>query len=59
MALLIAAGVFLLKLLAAIVAIAFLESAVAKLRMYVVPEFLGIASALAILAIVFTVILKR
>jgi formate hydrogenlyase subunit 4 len=59
MALLIAAGVFLLKLLAAIVGIAFLESAVAKLRMYVVPEFLGIASALAILAIVFTVILRR
>jgi formate hydrogenlyase subunit 4 len=58
-ALVIALGVYVLKLLATIVGIAVLESTVAKLRMYVVPEFLGIASALAILAIVFTVILKR
>jgi formate hydrogenlyase subunit 4 len=48
-----------LKFLIAIVAIAVLESTVAKLRMYVVPEFLGIAGALSILAVVFTVILKR
>lgn len=55
----IAAAASLLKFLIAAVAIALLESTVAKLRMYVVPEFLGIAAALSILAIVFTVILKR
>lgn len=60
------AGVLFLALMAyvaklglALAAIAVLESIVAKLRIYVVPEFLGIASALAVLAIVFTVILKR
>lgn len=58
-ALLMAAGAYVLKLCLALIAIAVLESVVAKLRMYVVPEFLGIASALAILAIVFTVILQR
>jgi formate hydrogenlyase subunit 4 len=58
-ALVTAAAVYLLKLCLSLLGIAFLESIVAKLRMYVVPEFLGIASALAILAIVFTVILKR
>jgi len=58
-AMLIAAGAYVLKLGLAVIAVAVLESVVAKLRMYVVPEFLGIASALAILAIVFTVILKR
>lgn len=58
-AIVIALGAFALKWCLALVAIAVLESIVAKLRMYVVPEFLGIASALAILAIVFTVILKR
>ncbi len=58
-ALLIATAIYALKLCLALAALAILESVVAKLRMYVVPEFLGIASALAILAIVFTVILKR
>jgi formate hydrogenlyase subunit 4 len=58
-ALMIAVAVYVLKFLIALIAIAILESTVAKLRMYVVPEFLGIASGLAILAIVFTVILKR
>ena len=58
-ALLLAAVIYVLKLCLALLAVAVLESVVAKLRMYVVPEFLGIASALAILAIVFTVILKR
>jgi len=48
-----------LKLAVAIVAIALLESCVAKLRMYAVPEFFGIATALSILAIVFTVIMRR
>jgi formate hydrogenlyase subunit 4 len=50
---------FALKVCVALVAIAVLESSVAKLRMYAVPEFFGIATALAVLAIVFTVILKR
>jgi formate hydrogenlyase subunit 4 len=58
-AILIAVAACALKFLIAIVAIAVLESTVAKLRMYVVPEFLGIACALSILAVVFTVILKR
>jgi len=35
-----------------------LESSVAKLRMYLVPDFLGVACALSILAVVFTA-LKR
>jgi formate hydrogenlyase subunit 4 len=56
---LIAAGAYVVKWGLALISIAVLESLVAKLRMYVVPEFLGIASALAILAVVFTVILKR
>lgn len=55
----IAAATSLLKFLIAAAAIALLESTVAKLRMYVVPEFLGIALALSILAVVFTAILKR
>ncbi len=56
---LVAFAVYALKMLIAAAAVAVLESTVAKLRMYVVPEFLGIAGALSILAIVFTVILKR
>lgn len=58
-ALFVAVAAYGFKVCLAVAAIALLESVVAKLRMYVVPEFLGIASALAILAIVFTVILKR
>src|SRR5437660_2063084 len=52
-AVVIAAALFVLKVCIAVVAIAILESSVAKLRMYAVPEFLGIASALAVLAIMF------
>jgi formate hydrogenlyase subunit 4 len=58
-AVLISIGLYLLKLCFVTGALAVLESSVAKLRMYAVPEFLGIASALSVLAIVFTVILKR
>ncbi|MBZ5533514.1 MAG: NADH-quinone oxidoreductase subunit H [Acidobacteriia bacterium] len=50
---------YLAKLAVAMLAIAVLESSVAKLRMYAVPEFFGIATALSILAIVFTVIMRR
>lgn len=44
------------KLIALAAGIAVLESSVAKLRMYRVPEFLGIASAISVLAILFTVV---
>lgn len=38
--------------------IAVIESSVAKLRMYLVPDFLGVATALAILAVVFTALMR-
>ena len=40
------------------VGIAVIESSVAKLRMYLVPDFLGVATALAILAVVFTALMR-
>ena len=40
------------------IALALVESSVAKLRMYLVPDFLGVASALAILAVVFTALMR-
>ncbi|HEU5453717.1 MAG TPA: NADH-quinone oxidoreductase subunit H [Terriglobales bacterium] len=46
------------KVLAIAVTIAVVESSVAKLRMYMVPDFLGVASALAILAVVFTALMR-
>ena len=39
--------------------VALVESSVAKLRMYAVPDFLRVASALAILAVVFTVFIRK
>jgi formate hydrogenlyase subunit 4 len=36
-----------------------IESAVAKLRMYLVPDFLGVASAVSALAVIFTMLTKR
>lgn len=36
-----------------------IESAVAKLRMYLVPDFLGVASAVSALAVIFTTLVKR
>jgi len=36
-----------------------MESAVAKLRMYLVPDFLGVASAVSALAVIFTMLVKR
>lgn len=50
---------YLLKLGALIVTIALVESSLAKLRMYLVPDFLGVASALGILAIIFTAFTGR
>ena len=44
---------FVIKVLVLVLTLAVVESRVAKLRMYLVPDFLGVASALAILAMVF------
>jgi formate hydrogenlyase subunit 4 len=52
-------GLYVLKLICLAVALAVVESSVAKLRMYAVPDFLRVASALAILAVIFTAITKR
>jgi len=57
-ALAIAALVLLLKMAALVLVLALMESSVAKLRMYLVPDFLGVASALAILAVVFTALMR-
>jgi formate hydrogenlyase subunit 4 len=51
-----AVGAYMVKLLLLAAGIAVLESSVAKLRMYRVPEYLGIASAISVLAILFTVV---
>jgi formate hydrogenlyase subunit 4 len=50
--------VFAFKLAALTIAIAVIESSIAKLRMYLVPDFLGMASALAILAVAFTALMR-
>jgi formate hydrogenlyase subunit 4 len=49
---------FVLKLAVLTIAIAVIESSMAKLRMYLVPDFLGMASALAILAVAFTALMR-
>ncbi len=54
-----ALGLYTLKLVYLALALSVVESSVAKLRMYVVPDFLRVASALAILAVIFTAITKR
>jgi formate hydrogenlyase subunit 4 len=41
------------------VVLAVIESGMAKLRMYLVPDFLGVASAVSALAVIFTMLLKR
>lgn len=41
------------------VLLALIESGVAKLRMYLVPDFLGVASAVSSLAVIFTTLVKR
>lgn len=55
---LLAVIVYVLKILALAVGIAVLESGLAKLRMYLVPDFLGLACALAVLAVVFTALMR-
>ena len=42
-----------------LVLLSVVESAVAKLRMYLVPDFLGVAAALSALAVIFTIWVKR
>ena len=48
-----------LKIALLMVFLSVIESAVAKLRMYLVPDFLGVASAVSALAVVFTMLVKR
>jgi formate hydrogenlyase subunit 4 len=51
--------VYCAKTAALMVLLSVIESAVAKLRMYLVPDFLGVASALSALAVIFTIWVKR
>jgi formate hydrogenlyase subunit 4 len=50
-----AAAAYLAKMLGLGVVLAVVESSIAKMRMYAVPDFLGVASATGVLAVVFTV----
>jgi formate hydrogenlyase subunit 4 len=54
-----AALVLLAKTAVLIVALAAIESVIAKLRTYAVPDFLGMASAISTLAVILTVLMKR
>jgi formate hydrogenlyase subunit 4 len=47
------------KIALLMVLLSVIESAVAKLRMYLVPDFLGVASAVSALAVIFTMLTKR
>ena len=47
------------KLAVLMALLALIESGVAKLRMYLVPDFLGVASAVSSLAVIFTMLAKR
>jgi len=58
-ALVLALGSYAVKLLLLAVLLAGIESVIAKLRMYLVPDFLGVATALSTLAVIFTMIAKR
>jgi formate hydrogenlyase subunit 4 len=53
-----ALATYAVKMFVLILALAVLECSIAKLRMYLVPDFLGVASALSILAVVFTVVMR-
>ncbi|MGB8481516.1 MAG: NADH-quinone oxidoreductase subunit H [Acidobacteriaceae bacterium] len=50
---------YLAKVTALMILLALVESVVAKLRMYLVPDFLGVASAVSALAVIFTTLVKR
>jgi formate hydrogenlyase subunit 4 len=51
--------VYCAKMTVLLLLLSVVESAVAKLRMYLVPDFLGVASALSALAVIFTMWVKR
>lgn len=55
----VATGLYAVKIAGLVIGLSVVESSVAKLRMYVVPDFLRVAWALAILAVIFTAITKR
>jgi len=54
-----AAVAMLAKMFALAAALAVIESGIAKLRMYAVPDFLGVAAAISTLAVIFTALMKR
>lgn len=54
-----ALAAFLVKILLIALSLSIVESGVAKLRMYMVPDFLGVATALSILAVIFTMFVRR
>jgi formate hydrogenlyase subunit 4 len=58
-ALAISLALYCTKLLCLALVLSLVESSVAKMRMYVVPDFLRVASALALLAVIFTAITRR
>jgi len=55
LAIALAVPAYLAKMLALALILALVESSIAKMRMYAVPDFLGVASATGVLAVVFTV----
>ncbi len=50
---------YLAKVAGLAVLLSLVESVVAKLRMYLVPDFLGVAAAVSALAVIFTTLVKR
>ncbi|HVB29656.1 MAG TPA: NADH-quinone oxidoreductase subunit H [Terriglobia bacterium] len=54
-----AAVAMLAKMFALAATLAVIESGIAKLRMYAVPDFLGVAAAVGTLAVIFTALMKR
>ncbi len=50
---------YLAKVTVLVILLALVESVVAKLRMYLVPDFLGVAAAVSALAVIFTTLVKR
>jgi len=57
--LLVALLVYFVKVGALMALLAVIESSVAKLRMYLVPGFIGVASAMSALAVIFATLVKR
>jgi len=51
--------ILLAKTFAMVAALAVIESAIAKLRMYAVPDLLGVAAAIGTLAVILTALMKR